>query len=99
MLDAAETALTFLNGRVRADLDNDQMLLFAMVRALEIIGEAASKVTEEYRARTPGIDWDAIIGMRHRIVHAYFELDLNIVWTTTTEDLPPLIRELRAILT
>jgi uncharacterized protein with HEPN domain len=75
------------------------MLLFALVRALEIIGEAASKITEEYRARTPAIEWSEIIGMRHRVIHAYFEVDSNIVWSTTTEDLPPLIRELRAILT
>jgi uncharacterized protein with HEPN domain len=85
-------------GRQRSDLDADQMLLFALVRAVEIIGEAASRVTPETRAATPAVPWAAIIGMGNRLVHAYFDIDRDILWRTVTEEIPPLIALLLAIL-
>ena len=98
MADAAESALRFVEGRARADLDDDQMLLFALVRAVEIVGEAASKVSAEARAETPDVSWNVIVGMRNRLVHAYFNVDRNIVWTTVTRALPPLLAQLKSIL-
>jgi len=91
MLDAAKAAEEFARGHSRQDLDNDLMLVFAVVRAVEVIGEAASKVTKEGRANVPDIPWAAIVGMRHRVVHAYYDIDLDRVWDTLTADLPPLI--------
>jgi uncharacterized protein with HEPN domain len=98
MADAAESALRFCLGRKRADLDTDDMLRFALTRAVEIIGEAANKVSIEARTQIPDIAWSAIVGMRNRLVHAYFDVDSEILWTTVSERLPSLLRELKVIL-
>jgi uncharacterized protein with HEPN domain len=90
MVEAAETAERFIAGRQRTDLDTDQMLLFALIRAIEIIGEAASKVSLETRMATPSVPWPAIVSMRNRLIHAYFDIDRDIVWKTLTEEIPPL---------
>lgn len=99
MADAAESALRFCQGRTRADLDTDDMLRFALTRAVQVIGEAANKVSSEARMQIPGIAWPAIVGMRNRLVHAYFDVDSNILWTTVSERLPSLLRELNLFLT
>jgi uncharacterized protein with HEPN domain len=97
MIDAAEDAKSFMSGRTRADLDRDRMLLFAVVRAIEIIGEAASKITPQTRTAHPEIPWPAIIGMRNRLVHAYFEIDTDLVWAAVTKEVPSLLAQLKAI--
>lgn len=96
MIDAAESSLLFIEGRERSSLDEDQMLLFALVRAVEIVGEAASRVSLETKCATPAVPWAAIIGMRNRLVHAYFDIDRDILWKTVTEEIPPLIKLLTA---
>ncbi len=98
MLEAAEQAIAFALGRKRAELDSDRMLSFALVRAIEIIGEAASRVTESTRNEFPNLPWSAIVSVRHRLVHAYFDTDLDRVWDTLTEELPLLIEKLKEIL-
>jgi len=98
MLDSAEEAVGFARGRSRADLDDDRMLTLAVVRAIEIVGEAATNISTETRAACPRLPWPNIIGMRNRLVHAYFDIDLDRVWETITDDLPALIEELRAII-
>lgn len=94
MLDASNEAVGFARGRGRPDLDSDRMLALSIVRCIEIVGEAASKVSEDGRGRCPGIPWPEIVGMRNRLVHAYFEVDLDRVWDTVVQDLPPLIEAL-----
>lgn len=74
------------------------MLLFALVRAVEIVGEAASKVSADARAGMPDAPWGLIVGMRNRLVHAYFDIDRGILWSTVTLALPPLYAEVRAAL-
>ena len=96
MIDAADSAVRFVTGRTRTDLDGDRMLLFAVVRAIEIIGEAASRISAETRAMHPVIPWPALIGMRNRIVHAYFDIDADIVWVAVTQEIPALLEQLRA---
>lgn len=98
MLDAANEALTFIQSRIRADLDNDRMLVLSLVRELEIIGEAASNVSRATRSLSSGIPWQDITGMRNRLIHAYFDVDLDTVWNTVTKDLPVLKAELEKIL-
>lgn len=98
MLDAAEAAMRFVEGRDRADLDREQVLLFALVRAIEIIGEAATKVSPSTRTALPAIPWSLIVAMRHRLVHAYFDINRDVLWTTVTEELPTLTRDLRLAL-
>ena len=98
MADAMDAAIRFVEGRNRSDLESDKMLLFALVRAIEIVGEAASKISDEARAEMPELPWASIVGMRHRLVHAYFEINRDILWTTVTEAVPPLAEHLKALL-
>jgi uncharacterized protein with HEPN domain len=91
MLDAAQEALAFARGRTRSDLNDSRMLVLSLVKAIEIIGEAAFRISPVTRAELRDIPWDAIIGMRHRLVHAYFDINLDILWRTVTDELPALI--------
>lgn len=77
---ACERALEFTAGVTRERLSSDLMLQFAVVRAVQIVGEAARLVSPEFRARHPEIPWMRITTMRHRLVHEYMKVDLDIVW-------------------
>ena len=98
MLDASVEAAEFLEGRVRSDLDTDRILSRAVVRDIEIIGEAASTVSPDTRKQYAGLPWGNIVAMRNRLIHGYFDIDLDRVWDTVEDDLPPLVAELRRIL-
>lgn len=74
------------------------MLLFALVRAIEVFGEAAARISDETKKTARGVPWGAIVGMRNRIVHAYWNIDADIVWKTALEELPDLLPRLRQIL-
>ena len=89
--DATLTAINFIENRNRIDLDNEQMLSLALVRLIEIIGEAAIQVSPSLKNRYPQIPWHQMGGMRNRVVHAYFDIDLNIVWQVVSDDLPKLL--------
>ena len=97
MIEAAQTACGFVSGRTRSDLDSDRMLVFALVRAIEIVGEAARKVSAETREAAADIPWALIVSMRNRLIHAYFDVDHEVVWKTATEELPQLLPRLRAL--
>jgi uncharacterized protein with HEPN domain len=97
MLDAARAADGFARGRTREDLDADLMLQCPLARAVELIGEAASRLPAEYRAAHPQIPWSVIIGMRNRLIHGYFDVDLNILWETASRDISSLITELAGL--
>jgi len=79
MLDATEEALSFARGRSREDLRIDRQLVLALVKEVEIIGEAAYRISQETRESLQEIPWEDIIGMRHRLVHAYFDINLDIL--------------------
>jgi uncharacterized protein with HEPN domain len=98
MRDAAQEASTFSRNRSRSDLDHDRMLQHSLVRCIEIIGEAASQITKETQRQLPDIPWPNIVAMRNRLIHAYFDIDLDRVWDTVIDDLPPLIATLDKIL-
>lgn len=98
MIDAAEAAMGFAAGRQRADLDTDRMLSFAIIRAIEIIGEAARHVSPTTKASIADVPWDAIVGMRHRVVHAYVHIDHETVWNTVHGELPRLVTTLKQAL-
>ncbi len=99
MLDAAHEAILFAKGRARQDLDEDRMLVLALIKAIEIVGEAACQVSDTTRRQTPDIPWEDIIGMRHRLVHAYFDINLDILWRTVQDDIFSLIALLGPLLT
>lgn len=96
--DAARDAIKFIQGRTRADLDRDEMLNLALVRLLEIIGEAANGISRELRAQHSTINWAGMTGMRNRLIHGYFDVNLDVVWETITTDLPPLLHGIELIL-
>jgi uncharacterized protein with HEPN domain len=98
MLDHACEAVSMIQGKTRADLDTDRKLNLALVRLLEIIGEAAGRIPKEERDRYPKIPWAEIIGLRNRLIHGYDEVDLDILWEIVTADLAPLIKSLEKFL-
>jgi uncharacterized protein with HEPN domain len=97
MIEAGEQALAFVQGRNRSDLDGDAMLRLALTRAVEILGEAAAQVSEAGRAELPAVPWPRVIGMRNRLVHAYFDINLDILWDTVELALPTLLAQLRGL--
>ena len=98
MLEAAEKAVAFARNRTRADLDSDEQLTLALTRLLEIVGEAATAVTESVRDNNPQLPWRAIIGTRNRLIHGYFDVDKDIIWKIVSHDLSHLVAELRRLL-
>ncbi len=98
ILDAAREAVGFADGRSRADLDTDRQLNLSLVRLLEVIGEAARGISREFREAHPEVAWKKMIGIRDRLIHGYFDINLDVVWQTVTEDLPPLIAQIEKIL-
>ncbi len=95
MLDAARQAVAFARGRQRPDLDRDVQLALALIRLVEIIGEAAKNVSPETESRVP---WRAIAGTRDRLAHASFDVDLDRRWQIVHVDLPPLMQAIEATL-
>jgi uncharacterized protein with HEPN domain len=98
MLEAAKEVLSFAENRTREDLDNDRILELALVRLIEVVGEAAARVSPEGCKKHSRIPWSEIVGMRNRLVHGYDQVDLDVLWDTIEYDLPPLIVELDRIL-
>lgn len=96
--DALSTATGFVQGRERTELETNRMLVYALVRALEIVGEAASKISAEGRAEFSELPWLDMIGMRNRLVHAYFDVDIDTLWDTVADDVPPLAERIKEIL-
>ena len=98
ILEAARKALHFVENRTRDDLDKDEMLAISLVHLLEIVGEAANGVSADFREQHPDIPWKKMIELRNRLIHGYFDINLDIVWDTVLEDLPPLIAAIEKII-
>ncbi len=98
MLDAAREAMELAKGKTGEDIENNRMLNLSLVRLIEVVGEAANRVSAEGRARCPEIPWPAIIGMRNRMIHGYDSIDFDILYKTINEDLPSLAAEIEKIL-
>ena len=91
MRDAAREAIDLTRDKVRADLDRDRLLNLALVRLMEIVGEAAARISADYRTDHPEIPWPLIVGLRNRLIHGYDSVDFDILWAILTVDLPPLV--------
>lgn len=98
MLDAAKAACTFIHAKTRADLEHDLMLMSALTRQLEILGEAAGRVSRDFQEKHSQIPWHKIIGMRNRLIHAYFDVDPDVVWQAVTVDIPNLIINIETLI-
>ena len=95
MLEAALKVTEFSRGRKRSDLEEDEKLTLSLVHLLEILGEAAGKVSPGFRQLHPEIPWNQVSGIRNRLIYGYFDVDLDIVWQTVTARLPELIVQLK----
>ena len=98
MLSAACEALLFAKGTKRADLDKGRMLVLSILKCIEIIGEAASKVSDETKSQLSSIPWVNIVAMRNRLIHTYYDVNLDIVWDTLQAELPDLVTKLQSVL-
>src|SRR3972149_9709614 len=88
MLDTARAAVSRVQGLDRTAFDRDENLRLALVHLIQIIGEAAARVSDDFRSAHQEIPWRAIVGMRHRIVHDYIHVNFDIVWGVATGRLP-----------
>ncbi len=98
MLDAANEAMALAEGKTRRDMENERLLNLALVRLIEVVGEAANRVSTEGRSMCPEIPWPAIIGMRNRLIHGYDSIDFDILYQTIREDLPSLAEQIEKVL-
>jgi uncharacterized protein with HEPN domain len=98
MLDNAREAVLMVEGKDRGDLQNERMLELSLIRLVEVIGEAAARMSQVGQKKYNSIPWPQIVGMRNRLVHGYDQVDLNILWDTIKEDLPLIIVKLEEAL-
>jgi uncharacterized protein with HEPN domain len=98
MLDHAKEAVDLISGKDKTVLQQNRVLELALIRLVEIVGEASAKVSPETQSKYPSIPWAQAIGMRNRLIHGYDSVDLEVLWDTIEVDLPPLIAELETIL-
>jgi len=97
MLDHSREVLALFQGKRRRELDEDRVLSLALVRLLEIIGEAANRISEDLRERHPEIPWAQIISLRNRLIHGYDSVDMDILWEILQKDIPTLAAQLQKI--
>ncbi|MDO9566090.1 MAG: DUF86 domain-containing protein [Candidatus Desulfaltia sp.] len=88
ILEAVKKVERYSEGMTQETFENDDRTIDAVVRNLEIIGEAANRLPDDFKTEHPEIEWTKIVGLRHRIVHEYFGVDLYIVWHILRKDLP-----------
>ena len=98
ILESAQDAISFLGRMTVDELDKNKMVLQAIVRTVEIIGEAASQLSLEHRESHPEIPWNKIVGMRNRLIHAYFDIDYELVFSTVKSDIPILIEQVKRLI-
>ncbi len=98
MLDHVEEAISLGGGRVRADLDTDRVFFLALLKLVEIVGEAATRVSDGMRTAHPEVPWREVIGTRNRLVHGYDAVDCDILWEIVAADFPVLAAQIKSIL-
>jgi uncharacterized protein with HEPN domain len=98
ILDAAKRIVVISRGRSRHDVEDDLVLPFALLALLQIIGEAARHVSDEYQEEHSEIDWKGMTGLRNRLAHAYFDVDYDVLYKVIQEDIPPLISTIENLL-
>lgn len=98
MIDATEEVLSFIYRKTEIEFRKDRKLILSSIKEIEIIGEAASKISPDFKKQHPEIPWDEIIRTRNRLIHGYFDINLNIVWKTVARDLPDLAKKLKELI-
>ena len=97
MLDLAASVVAKVSGKTRSEFDADENLQLAVTHLIQTLGEAARRVSESYRVAHPQVPWHYIVGMRHKIVHDYMEIDFDIVWDVAATELPTLLPTLAGV--
>ena len=97
MLDKAREAMDLVKGKDRTDYNSEASIRYALAHLLQIIGEAARRISSDFCKAHPEIPWKAIVGMRHKVVHDYMSVDEDVVWDTVQQELPPLVKTLDVI--
>lgn len=92
LIEAAEKAVAYADARDRAALDEDEIFRLGLTKLVEIVGEAAKQVSDETRRAYPDVAWSAAARMRDRLVHHYFDINLDVLWSTVTVELPALLK-------
>ncbi len=98
MLDSATAIFHFIDGKTHQEFNRDRMLSNAVIRELEVLGEAANHISKTTQKVFPELPWKQLIAMRNALIHAYFDIDYDIIWETVNDDLPPLYLQLKMIL-
>lgn len=97
IIEAATEAISFLGDKSLEDLYTDRKLALALMKEIEIVGEAAAKLSKRIKDINSHIPWIQIVGMRNRLIHVYFDIDFEAIWNTIKYDLPPLLQEIKKI--
>ena len=98
MLDAAREIGILTEGMSRDEFKADRAVSLAVIRLLEVLGEAANGVSDPVKGTHRGIPWSQMVSTRNRLIHGYYDVDLDVVWSTVSEDVPPLIPLLEGII-
>lgn len=98
MRDYAAEAVGLIKNKSRESLDNERVLCLALIRLLEVAGEAANRIPREEQEKHPAIPWQPLIALRNRLIHGYDSVDNDVLWQILSKDLPPLVGELDRIL-
>ena len=98
MLDSVHRIRGIVRGRSRQAFDADEVTQLALLHLIQLLGEAASRVSAAFRAEHPELPWGEMVGMRNRIVHGYEHVDPDIVWRVATDDVEPVLAALERVL-
>lgn len=98
MMDYSRNTIDMAQGHSRSDMDSNMMLRLALIKAVETIGEAASRVPDDFRSRYPEIPWRETRDLRNRLVHEYDRIDLDTLWNIIQNHIPPLIGQLEDLI-
>jgi len=97
MLDLSRKVAAKITGIHREEFDKDENLRLALVHLLQTIGEAARRVSRSFQGAHPEVPWSGIVGMRHKVVHDYMDVDEDVVWKTAVEEIPRLLAALELL--
>lgn len=98
ILSFAQNGMKFVDGMSFEEFSADEKTIYAVIRVLEVVGEATKKISDEFKSRHPSLPWRVMAGMRDKLIHDYIGVDLAVVWDTVTKNLPDVVPQIRRLL-